>query len=167
MNTTENVAEIIGENVAENIAENTTENVAENTAKNTTENIAENTTENTTESVAENTTENAENPTAIFYMEAGERIRQMRSIRGYTREQLADAASVSPKFLYEIEKGRKGFSAVILHNISKALEIDCDYILTGSNKIPHDRRLTDTLQLFNEEQSGCINSILRQIYELL
>ena len=34
---------------------------------------------------------------------AGERILMLRSDRGYTREQLAELANISEKFLYEIE----------------------------------------------------------------
>ena len=37
------------------------------------------------------------------YKEAGERILLTRVMRGYTRELLAEKASISPKFLYEIE----------------------------------------------------------------
>ena len=51
------------------------------------------------------------------YKESGERILLVRVMRGYTRETLAEMASISPKFLYEIETGKKGFSAIVLYNI--------------------------------------------------
>lgn len=46
-----------------------------------------------------------------LYVGAGNRIRALRENRGYTREQLAEMADISSKFLYEIEVGNKGFSA--------------------------------------------------------
>lgn len=52
-----------------------------------------------------------------LYKEAGERILLVRIMRGYTRETLAERAAISPKFLYEIETGRKGFSAAVLFNL--------------------------------------------------
>ena len=38
---------------------------------------------------------------------------------------------ISAKFLYEIEMGKKGFSADILCRISRALSVSCDYIMLG------------------------------------
>lgn len=102
-----------------------------------------------------------------IYKEAGERILLTRVMRGYTRENLAELASISPKFLYEIETGRKGFSAIVLYNLCNALKVDCDYILTGRDKSSYDKKLVETLQLFNQSQTECISMILKQIYELL
>lgn len=101
------------------------------------------------------------------YKKAGERILLVRVMRGYTRENLAEMASITPKFLYEIENGKKGFSAIVLYKICGALEVDCDYILTGRQKIDCDHKLVETLQLFNQNQTECLNMILKQIYELL
>lgn len=69
-----------------------------------------------------------------LYKEAGKRLLSMRTSRGYTREKLAKQANISPKFLYEIETGKKGFSAFVLYHLSEALKVDCDYILTGRKK---------------------------------
>lgn len=71
----------------------------------------------------------------FYYIEAGKRIRQIRGERGYTRKHLAEMVSVSTKFLYEIENGKKGFSAKILYNICIALNVDSNYILTGEEKL--------------------------------
>lgn len=103
----------------------------------------------------------------VVYKQAGERILLVRVMRGYTREKLAEMASISPKFLYEIETGRKGFSAIVLYNICNALKVDCDYILTGRERIDYDQKLAEALQLFNNNQTECLSLILKQIYELL
>lgn len=101
------------------------------------------------------------------YKEAGERILLIREMRGYTREVLAEMASISPKFLYEIETGRKGFSAVVLYNLCKALKVDCDYIMTGSETVNCDQKLIEVLQLFDQSQTERVSMILKQIYDLL
>ena len=101
------------------------------------------------------------------YKEAGERILLMRVMRGYTRESLAELASISPKFLYEIETGKKGFSSIVLYNICKALKVDCDYILSGKEKVDYDQKLLEVLQLFDKNQTESISVILKSIYELL
>ena len=102
-----------------------------------------------------------------IYKEAGERILLTRAMRGYTRESLAEKASISPKFLYEIETGKKGFSAIVLYNLCNALKVDCDYILTGKEKSGYDQKLIEALQLFNPSQTEGISIILKQIYELM
>lgn len=102
-----------------------------------------------------------------IYKKAGERIYLTRVMRGYTRDDLAELAFISPKFLYEIETGRKGFSAVVLYNVCQALKVDCDYIMTGKENVGYDQKLMNTLQLFNEKQTEKISEILKEIYDLM
>ncbi len=66
--------------------------------------------------------------------ETGYRIYILRLIKGYTREELSELVDITPKFLYEIEKGRKNFSVQTLIKLSNVLEVACDYILTGDEK---------------------------------
>ncbi len=61
----------------------------------------------------------------------GERIKCLRTLRKMTREEFSEKAGISPTFLYQIETGRKGFSAYTLCNIAKAFGLDADYILYG------------------------------------
>lgn len=51
-----------------------------------------------------------------------------------SRETLAEMADISPKFLYEIETGQKGFSAGTLYKLGIALASSSDYILCGDRK---------------------------------
>lgn len=67
-------------------------------------------------------------------VEAGERIRELREMQSFTREGLAEKVEISSKFLYEIETGKKGFSADTLCRISHALSVSCDYIMFGEEK---------------------------------
>lgn len=101
------------------------------------------------------------------YKKAGERIFLTRSMRGYTRETLAELAEISTKFLYEIETGRKGFSALVLYNLCNALDVDCDYIMTGKQKITYDKNLVMILELFDKDKTEQIFRILKDIYALL
>ena len=64
-------------------------------------------------------------------IEIGIRIREMRKIKHYTRDVLANKVGISSKFLYEIETGRKNFSAVILQKLAQELDVSCDYIMMG------------------------------------
>ena len=66
-----------------------------------------------------------------IYRSAGERIGQLRSSKDFTRAELAEMIGISVKFLYEIEAGKKGFSADVLYRLAWALGAGCDYILMG------------------------------------
>jgi len=77
------------------------------------------------------------------YIEAGKRIHKIRMMRGFTRKYLAEQAGISSKFLYEIENGKKGFSAHVLYNLCNVLKVDCDYILTGKERPEYLTRLEE------------------------
>lgn len=64
----------------------------------------------------------------------GFRIQELRKERNMTREELAERAEISTKFLYEVEMGKKGISAETLLKIGIALSTSCDYLLTGEGK---------------------------------
>lgn len=96
----------------------------------------------------------------------GERIYKMRTTRDYTRETLAELAGISSKFLYEIEVGKKCPSADILYRLCEALQVKCDYILTGRDVAKADQRLMHVLDLYSAEQTEKICNILEEIYKL-
>ena len=66
--------------------------------------------------------------------EVGNRIRALREQKKYSREVLAEKIQISTKFLYEIEKKEKGFSAEVLQRISMTLDVSSDYILFGKGE---------------------------------
>ena len=102
-----------------------------------------------------------------FYDQAGKRIRRLRKQRRYTREQFAEIAEISSKFLYEIESGQKGFSADTLYHIAKGLSVSCEYILTGKNVEPFNEEMVDYLQQFDASDQCQITVILQSIQEMI
>lgn len=97
----------------------------------------------------------------------GTRIRELRESSKLTREELADKAEISTKFLYEIETGKKGLSAETLLKIADALSCSCDYILTGKN-IGKEKFniMTNALDGFDERQLKRIAKVLKLIREI-
>lgn len=67
-------------------------------------------------------------------IEIGIRIREKRKNKHYTRDVLANKVGISSKFLYEIETGRKNFSADILRRLAQELDVSCDYIMLGEKE---------------------------------
>ena len=50
----------------------------------------------------------------MFYKISSKRIREIRLQRDYSVSELAEAANISTKFMYKIERGEAGFSAKVL-----------------------------------------------------
>ncbi len=101
---------------------------------------------------------------SIENKEVGERIAYLRTANHYTRESFAELVGISPKFLYEIEAGRKGFSADTLCRIASTLGVSCDYIMTGSERGGGINQAV--MELFDASQLRRIEDILRLIHEM-
>ena len=102
--------------------------------------------------------------------EVGKRIRILREKRDMTREELANKAEITSKFLYEVENGKKGMSASNLYKIAMALSTSCDYILLGVHRTDDEVRLEsmyeEFLKKFNVEQRKYVVKMLRTILEI-
>jgi len=61
--------------------------------------------------------------------EIGKRIEKIRMNKNLTREQLATRAGLSTKFIYEVERGKKGLSVESLIKIVKVLSCTYNEIL--------------------------------------
>ena len=92
--------------------------------------------------------------------EIGQRIQKIRKERGLTRENLAEKAEISTKFLYEVERGKKGISAESILKISVALSVSSDYLLLGEEKSRRSK-----LNNLSEKQWKRLEKILKLMYE--
>ena len=101
--------------------------------------------------------------------EIGKRIRKLREQQGIAREELASRAEITPKFLYEVESGKKGMAVANLYKIATALSSSCDYILFGRNKADTKREVerlySELLEGMTEEHQEIVVKILRMLLE--
>lgn len=94
-------------------------------------------------------------------IQIGGRIRELREIKNYTREAFAEKVDISAKFLYEIETGKKGFSADTLFRIAQALSVSCDYIMMGEDPEHYgSERIVGILESYNPVQICRMEEIL-------
>ena len=103
---------------------------------------------------------------AYTSLDIGLRIRALREANGYTREAFATRINISTKVLYEVESGKKGFSAETLYKISRALSTSSDYIMSGNkhDKIPE--KILDILEGFSPDQMPNVQAILKSALEI-
>lgn len=73
-------------------------------------------------------------------IEVGLRIRNVRDDLNLTREQLAEACEMTPRFLACVENGQSGVSLESLKKLSAGLRVSTDYLLFGRKcgKMPQD-----------------------------
>lgn len=102
-----------------------------------------------------------------FNKEVGDRIKKIRKKNNYTREQLAEIADISPKFLYEIETGKKGCSSYVLYRITMALDVKSDYLLVGEKASMDKQDLEHLLNLFSREQLTSVLEIIKSVHRVI
>ena len=66
-----------------------------------------------------------------FYYRIGQRIKDIRNHKGYSRDRLSELAGI----LGQIESGTKGMSAKTLFDLSQALGVSADCLLSGTVEI--------------------------------
>ena len=99
-------------------------------------------------------------------MTEGERIMLLRKDRRYSRGQLSNLAGISEKFLYEIEMGKKGFSAQTLTRIADALEVSLDYIMLGEGSRRYEDEIIATIKMFKPNTLKMVYCLLKDAYEI-
>ena len=64
-------------------------------------------------------------------VEFGQRMQEARKLAGMTQEELADVLGIDKNHVSRLERGAKACSIDILVEISEALRVSTDYLLTG------------------------------------
>ena len=105
-----------------------------------------------------------------FDMKAvGDRIREERMKKEWSRETLAEKAEISPRYFAEIERGEKMISVSKFYNIVKALDVSADYMLSLKPKVDLEEcererlreSILEPLKKCNKEQLRCMERISR------
>lgn len=90
---------------------------------------------------------------------------QIRKKKALTRECLAELADISPKFLYEIEMGKKGCSSYILYRISNALDVLPDFLMYDNDEMMKGN-IVNVYGSLDTKQKRQVDSILQILYEI-
>lgn len=100
-----------------------------------------------------------------IYITSSKTIKELRARRGFSVSELAEAANISMKFLYNIESGKAGFSAKVLFNIANALNVSCDFILTGNDNNSM-RPILEAIKQFDENEQKYLEKIILEIIQI-
>lgn len=67
-----------------------------------------------------------------MHINFGGRLKQCRSLAGFTQETLAERAGVCSKYIGELERGRKNPSLEVLQRLASALNLELSELLSFS-----------------------------------
>ena len=83
-------------------------------------------------------------------LEIGERVRFVRTSRGFSREELAEILDISTLFLGYIECGQRGMSIATLQNMCNTLNVSADYLLFGKEESEdYSEKIADAVRELN------------------
>lgn len=102
-----------------------------------------------------------------FSKKVGKKILELRLRKGYTREYLAELAGISPKFLYEIEVGKKCCSSYVLYRLSCSLDVKSDYFISEENLLEDTQKWDTIIHYFSISQIEEIQEIIQALYRLI
>lgn len=78
-------------------------------------------------------------------MQFGERVRELRALRGLTQQTIADRMSVSVSYISKVENGKLHFgdypSEKFIHKLADELQADEDELLLLADKVPSSIRI--------------------------
>ncbi len=97
----------------------------------------------------------------LLSVEMGARIAERRKQLGWTQEQAAEASGLSWQFFACVERGIKNIRAESLLNLSRAMNVSADYILTGKESKVDYGYLLKYIEPLSEIQLNCLEEILK------
>jgi len=89
-------------------------------------------------------------------MQFGERVRELRALRGLTQQTVADRMSVSVSYISKVENGKLHFgdypSEKFIHKLADELQADEDELLLLADKVPASirRKIRQCPELFRK-----------------
>lgn len=103
----------------------------------------------------------------------GRRLRLRRDALGITRDKLAEAIDVTPKFVQDIEYGNKSMSTETLARLSEVLGLTTDYILKGIvdeegqdiERQAVKNNILGSLKVYDNEQLKIMDQVCRLLVE--
>lgn len=100
-------------------------------------------------------------------IDIGLRIQEMRELRHYTQEQLAELLDVGVQHISNIERGVTGISLSALKRTCEVLCVSADYLLLGVGSIQQGGGIINQLHSLPTQQAELAESGITQLLQAL
>lgn len=98
----------------------------------------------------------------VCLQDIGKRITELRKRSGWTQEELAEKADLTPQFVSYAESGKRAMRPENLLKLSKALRVSADFLLTGDIVDKDLLILSEKMKSLSSDQIRIIESIIDQ-----
>ena len=109
----------------------------------------------------------------ILRKSIGKKIKLARSKTNYTQETLAEKASLSPRFVSQLERGISFGSATTIVNLCRALNISSDFLFSdlisanSTEAIPEfDNKLIENYSQLNDYNKKVVKRLISDLIKL-
>jgi len=99
-------------------------------------------------------------PEAGFLVQLGQRVRNMRALRGMSRKVLAKVSGISERYIAQLEAGRGNVSIVLLRRVSNAMGAHLEDLIPDGQPAPDWPVIRDLLRKATPDQIAQAKDIL-------
>jgi transcriptional regulator with XRE-family HTH domain len=97
----------------------------------------------------------------------GNRIRELRKAKGWTQEQLAEAASLHYSYIGGVERGDRNISLETLEKIIAAFQVPAIEVFRFDDETEHRKALDEHMALISNKSAEEIAAITRVVREVI
>lgn len=102
----------------------------------------------------------------LYLEEVGKRIMERRKKLGMTQEMLGEKSDLTTQCISYMESGKRNMRSENLMKIAHALEVSCDYLLTGDIIDKDKLLLSEKLDKLTAEEVRIVESIIDECIRL-
>jgi XRE family aerobic/anaerobic benzoate catabolism transcriptional regulator len=102
----------------------------------------------------------ASDPETGFLEQLGQRVRNMRALRGMSRKVLARVSGISERYIAQLEAGRGNVSIVLLRRVSNAMGAHLEDLIPAAEPLPDWAVIRDLLRKASPSQLAQAKDIL-------
>ena len=99
-------------------------------------------------------------PEEAFLFALGQRVRQIRAVRGMSRKELSRVSGLSERYIAQLESGQGNVSIILLRRVSAAMGTRLDDLVVSSDASPEWPVIRDLLTTASQDQIAQVKSIL-------
>jgi XRE family transcriptional regulator, aerobic/anaerobic benzoate catabolism transcriptional regulator len=99
-------------------------------------------------------------PETVFLEQLGQRVRNMRALRGMSRKVLAKVSGISERYIAQLESGKGNVSIVLLRRVSNAMGAHLEDLIPAADPAPDWQVVRDLMRKASPSQIAQAKDVL-------
>jgi XRE family transcriptional regulator, aerobic/anaerobic benzoate catabolism transcriptional regulator len=99
-------------------------------------------------------------PETVFLEQLGQRVRNMRALRGMSRKVLAKVSGISERYIAQLESGKGNVSIVLLRRVSNAMGAHLEDLIPAADPAPDWQVIRDLMRKASPSQIAQAKDVL-------